>query len=49
VKKGRTLGKTCGIKARRYWEHPWEPREYIGSLMGTHRELERNMLRTKEK
>jgi hypothetical protein len=22
--KGRTLGKTFGIKARCYWEHPWE-------------------------
>jgi len=21
--KGRTLGKTCWIKARCYWEHPW--------------------------
>jgi len=21
--KGRTLGKTFGIKARCYWEHPW--------------------------
>jgi hypothetical protein len=21
--KGRTLGKTYGIKARCYWEHPW--------------------------
>jgi hypothetical protein len=38
--KGRTLGKTNGIKARCYWEHPWgthwEPREDIGNLMGTH-------------
>jgi hypothetical protein len=31
--KGRTLGKTYGIKARCYWEHPW----------GTHWELELNM------
>ncbi len=37
--KGRTLGKTYGIKARCYWEHPW----------GTHWELEGNMLGTKEK
>ncbi len=37
--KGRTLGKTYGIKAKCYWEHPW----------GTHWELERNMLGTKEK
>jgi len=22
--EGRTLGKTYGIKARCYWEHPWE-------------------------
>jgi hypothetical protein len=36
---GMTLGKTCGIKARCYWEHPW----------GTHWELEGNMLGTKEK
>ncbi len=21
--KGRTLGKTCGIKVRCYWEQPW--------------------------
>jgi hypothetical protein len=43
---GRTLGKTYGIKARCYWEHPWgthlELREHIGSLMGTHWELEGN-------
>jgi hypothetical protein len=51
--KGRTLGKTYGIKARCYWEHPWEthwePKEHIRNLIGTHRELERNMLGTKEK
>jgi hypothetical protein len=34
--KGRTLGKTYGIKARCYWEH-------IGNLMGTHWEVERNI------
>jgi len=38
--KGRTLGKTYGIKVRCYWEHPWgthwKPREHIGNLMGTH-------------
>jgi ABC-type transporter lipoprotein component MlaA len=37
---GQTLGKTYGINARCYWEHPWgthwEPREDIGNLMGTH-------------
>jgi hypothetical protein len=38
-KKGRTLGKTYGIKARCYWEHIW----------GTQWELEGNMLGTKEK
>jgi hypothetical protein len=27
--KGRTLGKTYGIKVRCYWEHP---REHIGKL-----------------
>jgi hypothetical protein len=38
--KGRTLGKTFGIKARCYWEHPWEThrehREPIGNLKGTY-------------
>jgi len=42
--KGRTLGKTYGIKARCCWEHPWgthwEHWELIGHLMGTHLELE---------
>jgi hypothetical protein len=37
--KGRTLGKTYGIKTRCYWKHPWgthwEPREHSGNLMGT--------------
>jgi hypothetical protein len=51
--KGRTLGKTYGIKARCYWEHLWgtyqEPTEHFGNLMGTHWELEGNMLGTKEK
>jgi hypothetical protein len=51
--KGRTLGKTYGIKARCYWEHPggthWKPREHIGNLMGIHWELEGNMLETKGK
>ncbi len=45
-KKGRTLGRTYGIKVRCYWEHPWEthwkPKEHIGNLMGTHWELEGN-------
>ncbi len=40
--KGKTLGKTYGIKVRCYWEHPWgthwEPKEYIGNLMGTSKE-----------
>jgi hypothetical protein len=48
-----TLRKTYGIKARCYWEHPWEthwePREYSRNLMGTHWELQKNMLGTKEK
>jgi len=35
--KGRTLGKTYGIKARCYQEH-------IGNLKGTYWELEGNML-----
>jgi hypothetical protein len=46
-KGGRTLGKTYGIKARRFWEHPcathWEPTEHIENLIGTRWELERNM------
>ncbi len=37
--KRRTLGKTYGIKARCYWEHPWgthwKLREPIGNLNGT--------------
>jgi len=36
--KGRTLGKTYGIKVRCYWEHAWEPRKHIGNLMKTWRE-----------
>jgi hypothetical protein len=40
--KGSTLGKTYGIKARCFWEHPWgthwEPREHIWNLMGTLKE-----------
>jgi hypothetical protein len=39
--KGRTLGKTYKIKARCYWEHPWE---HIGNL----RQLQGNMLGTKK-
>jgi len=39
--KRRTLGKTYGIKARCYWEHPWGTQwEHIGNLMGTHWQLE---------
>jgi hypothetical protein len=38
--KGRTLGKTSGIKARCYWEHPWgihlELKEHTRNLMTTH-------------
>jgi hypothetical protein len=34
--KGRTLGKTHGIKVRWYWKHPW----------GTHWEPDRNPLGT---
>jgi hypothetical protein len=45
MSKGRTLGKTYGIKVRCYWE----PREVIVDLMGTHWELEMNMLRTNKK
>jgi len=50
---GRTLGRTYGIKARCYWEHPWEthwePKAHVGNLMRTHWKLEGNMLGTKEK
>jgi len=53
LEKGRTLGKTYGIKARCFWEHlwgtHWERKEHIRNLMGTHWELERNMLGTNEK
>jgi hypothetical protein len=45
-KKGRTLGKTYGIKARCYWEHPWgthwHPIKHIGNLMGTCWEQRKN-------
>jgi hypothetical protein len=38
--KGRTLGKTYGIKVGYYWEHlwrtDWEPREHIKNLKGTY-------------
>jgi hypothetical protein len=41
--KGRTLGKTSGIKARCYWEHPWETHwEHIGNLKGTCWEQRKN-------
>jgi hypothetical protein len=37
--KGGTLGKTYGIKARCYWEHPWGThwghREHIENPLGT--------------
>jgi hypothetical protein len=34
--KGRTLGKTYGIKVRCYWEQPWGTNwEPIGNLKGT--------------
>jgi len=43
AEKGRTLGKTYGIKERCYWEHP------LGNTLGTHWELDRNMLGTNKK
>jgi hypothetical protein len=50
---GTSREHNVGIKARCYWEHHWgthwKPREHIGNLMGTHWELEGNMLGTKEK
>jgi hypothetical protein len=36
--KGRTLGKTYGIKARCYWE----PREHVENLKGTYWEQRKN-------
>jgi hypothetical protein len=36
-RNGRTLGKTYGIKASCYWEHPW------GTLLGTWGELVGNL------
>jgi len=47
--KGRTLGKTYGVTARCYREHPWASREHIGNLMGTHWELEREHVGNKGK
>jgi hypothetical protein len=44
--KGRTLGKTYGIKVRCYWDILGEHSE---NLMGTHWELKENILETKEK
>jgi len=43
------LGKTYGIKVRCYWEHPWGTHWNLGNILGTHWELERNMLGTKGK
>jgi hypothetical protein len=35
--KGRTLGKTYGIKARYYWDDPWGAHwEPIGNMFGTY-------------
>jgi hypothetical protein len=49
--KGRTLGKTYGIEVRCYWEHlwrtHWEFMEHVENVMGTHWELEGNILGTK--
>jgi len=33
--KGRTLGKTYGIKARCYWLHPWGNIGILGNPLGT--------------
>jgi len=44
--------KTYAIKVRCYREHPWEHIGNLGNIenmMGTHWELEGNMLGTKEK
>jgi hypothetical protein len=37
--KGKTLGKTYGIKVRCYWEHLWE---LIGNLKGIYWEQKKN-------
>jgi hypothetical protein len=37
--KGRTLGKSYGIKVRCYWEHPWE---LEGNIEGTCWEQRKN-------
>jgi len=42
----RTSGKTYGIKSRCYWN---TLEEHTENLMGTHWELERNMLGTMKK
>ncbi len=51
--KGRTLGKTYGIRVRYYWEHlwgtRWEHREHNENLIGTHRELQGNKGKKKKK
>jgi hypothetical protein len=41
--KGRTLGKTYGIKVRRCWEHP------LGNTLGTHWESDGDPLGTERK
>ncbi len=51
--EGEDFGKTYGIKARCYWEHPWEThwelRKHIGNPLGIWKEHKGNMLGTKEK
>ncbi len=48
--KGRTLGKTYGIKARCYWEHPWGTIwELDGNMLGTVGKKMRKILLQKKK
>jgi hypothetical protein len=44
-----TIVKASGINREVLWRTHWELGEHIGNLMGTHWELEGNMLGTKEK
>jgi hypothetical protein len=44
--KGRSLGKTYGIKRRCYWEHPWEHIGNLGNILGTGWESIGNLMGT---
>jgi hypothetical protein len=47
--KERTFGKTHGIKARCYWEHPWGTQWELGNILGTRWEPIGDLKGTKEK